>query len=309
MITEFKKYNSIENTYRSAFLERIESQGLSGGEWVVTEKIHGANFSFWYDGSTFKVASRNQFVDGSFYNCQDVIDKYKQNIIDMYTKYMLEGQVLTVYGELYGEGVQRGVFYKDHKDFCAFDVVCDGYIQDFDCASKMLKEFNVPVAPFVFQGCLQECLELDNTFDSLISGKEDNTAEGFVIKPLSVKYLSNGSRVILKNKTEKFSEKSKRVKVPVNLTLNEQEQKMLDNLLCYITENRLKNVISKIGSVTTKDFGKLVGLLNQDVLDEFSKDNSFDKKSEEYKKISKLFNKEISNLIRSNFLNIIDGVF
>lgn len=45
MIT-FKKYNSIENSYRQKFLNYIVEQGKAAGEWTVSEKVHGANFSF-----------------------------------------------------------------------------------------------------------------------------------------------------------------------------------------------------------------------------------------------------------------------
>ena len=39
----FRKYNSIENTYREEFLERIKSHGFWNDEFVVQEKVHGAN--------------------------------------------------------------------------------------------------------------------------------------------------------------------------------------------------------------------------------------------------------------------------
>jgi hypothetical protein len=38
---EFKRYSSIENSYRTKYLQTLEEQGLTGGEWVVTEKVHG----------------------------------------------------------------------------------------------------------------------------------------------------------------------------------------------------------------------------------------------------------------------------
>jgi hypothetical protein len=37
----FQKFSSIENVYRTKFLNQIIEQGKSSGEWVVTEKIHG----------------------------------------------------------------------------------------------------------------------------------------------------------------------------------------------------------------------------------------------------------------------------
>jgi len=38
---KFKKYSSIENTYRSKEIDRITEQGNSGGVWRLSEKVHG----------------------------------------------------------------------------------------------------------------------------------------------------------------------------------------------------------------------------------------------------------------------------
>ena len=81
---EFKKFSSLENTYRQATIDKIIYELLDQGDWVATEKVHGANFSFWFDGSELRVASRTQFVDGTFYGCQPVIDRYTQTIKDRY---------------------------------------------------------------------------------------------------------------------------------------------------------------------------------------------------------------------------------
>ena len=36
----FTKYNSLENHYRAAFLEKIQLQGLANGDWIALEKVH-----------------------------------------------------------------------------------------------------------------------------------------------------------------------------------------------------------------------------------------------------------------------------
>lgn len=48
---EFVKFSSLENTYRTNLLEKIQYEGKDGGLWMATEKLHGANFSFWCDGT------------------------------------------------------------------------------------------------------------------------------------------------------------------------------------------------------------------------------------------------------------------
>ena len=73
---QFTKYSSIENSYREKYINQIIEQGYANEEFVVSSKTDGANFSFIYDGKEVEVASRTQIVDGTFFNCQLVIDKY-----------------------------------------------------------------------------------------------------------------------------------------------------------------------------------------------------------------------------------------
>ena len=42
----FTKYNSIENSYRQKFIDKILLELPRDTQYVVTEKIHGANFQF-----------------------------------------------------------------------------------------------------------------------------------------------------------------------------------------------------------------------------------------------------------------------
>jgi hypothetical protein len=82
----------------------------------------------------------------------------------------------------------------------------------------------------------------------------------------------------------------------------------------YLTENRLRNVLShgELGEINQKSFGKLLGLFSKDAIDDFIKDNpdmmdGLEKKSR--KKVQKAFNKMAGDIIRPNFVNIIDGTF
>ena len=55
--------------------------------------------------------------------------------------------------------------------------------------------------------------------------------------------------------------------------LSDDAQMLCEEIAKYITENRLNNVVSKIGTITQKDFGKLLGLYSKDVLEEFNLQN------------------------------------
>lgn len=303
---EFKKFSSLENTYRQSTVDKIVYEALDQGKWIATEKVHGANFSFWFDGVVLKVASRTQFVDGTFYDCQGVIDKYSNNIKEGYFSRFQLGTSLVIYGELFGKGIQKEVIYGD-KDFIAFDVCVDGEPVDYDTMKTICSECGIPVVPVLGLGTFKDMLKIDNTFRSLLTpeGFEgDNTAEGLAISPVTPKWFSNGSRVWLKNKTSVFSEK-KNTSTKTVVELPEEINALTESLLEYATTNRVNNVLSKVGNITNKDFGRVLGLTIQDMLEEYEKDFSArfkDQTGEHYSKSISIINKQTGNVVRKVFL-------
>ena len=307
---EFKKFSSLENTYRQNLIDKVQYEGKDGGLWMATEKIHGANFSFWCDGVEVKVASRTQFVDGTFFNCQAVINRYSQGILDWCTRNNIQDFV--AYGELYGKGVQKEVEYGE-RDFRAFDIVIDGVVQDKLSAVSIAKHCGLLFSPVIKVGSFKECLEIPNTFQSWLTPDEfmdnENFAEGLVIEPVNPAYLNNGSRIYFKNKTEAFSEKKRQPKEKQVFELSEQESELMNSLLEYNTPQRVQNVLSKFGQVTNKDFGKILGLTTQDLLEEFTKETEVEPKvvaEDNWKQFSKLLQAEVSKVVRSEFLIKLD---
>lgn len=313
---EFKKYNSIENTYRDAFINRIRQEGLATGLWQVTLKIDGANFSFWCDGKDVKVARRSGFLGegASFFGCWPIVDKYKDNILALHNTHFIENEVLVVSGELFGEGINGRVNYGKGKHFAAFDISMEGEFFSTKDTKNMCNDFNIPHVPILLDGVtLEQAMAFEVDFKDTYYPEADseNITEGVVIKPVHPKFLSNKSRVILKKKSSRFSEKIKKNTKPV-AKLNDQQNKYIQDISEYINENRLKNVISKVGEVTQKDFGKILGLLMQDTLKDYSKDTNKNPKKDldtEWKQVQNALQKDASELIRKNFVNIIDGQF
>jgi len=349
---EFTKFSSIENSYRTKFLNQIAEQGKSGGEWVVTEKIHGSNFSLWFDGNELKAGKRSGFVDDpkGFNNSGVVMEANKAgiekiwNIITlMRNQLALQGEeapeleTLTIYGEIFGGSYphpevaksphavrcQKGVFYSPDNHIYAFDIKINGELVDYDTFATLCDAGNIFRTKPLFRGTLEECLAYENAYKSTIPARlglpeidVENICEGNVIIPVQPDFMWSGSRVILKNKNELFAEvakKPKKDRVPKEeVIVSEEVQRLFDIMDSHVTENRLKNVISKIGTITDKDFGMLMGNMNKDVIEDFMKDNredfmKLDKKEQKF--ITKKVGSNNALLIRENFLNIIDGEF
>jgi Rnl2 family RNA ligase len=315
----FRKYSSIENGYREKFIHQIiQHPDFHTVQWQVTEKIHGSNLSFITNGNKVKIAKRSGFTDGSFFGCHEVLEKYRNNIIGLFHRMNLglTYSHIQVFGELFGPGIQKGVDYGNEKDFAAFDILVTtisnvSFYLSTRRVEELTKTFNIPHVPVIHsEVSFQEAMNVSPVFDSLILGKENNKAEGVVIKPQFPKFLNCGTRIIIKNKNEAYKEKQLSSKKVVKETFSDTMNSVLSEMLQYNTEERIHSAISKIGKITQKDFGKLLGVVSHDLLEDWEKEYSYrDLTKNEIKVVNKSLNKEVSNLIRKNFLNIIDGVF
>lgn len=336
----FKKYNSIENSYDSGFMERVMDQMPSDLKYVVQEKVHGTNTSFICDGKEMLFAKRTALIeDGEdFYNYQELVDEYRNMVFsisrDIIAQYAGTVQV-TVFGELFGgtyplncvkqnhrlKAIQKGVYYTPEHGFYAFDI----YISDAEGngkylsvteANAMFEKHGFFYARTLFEGNLQECLNYPNAFQSKISewlgypAIEDNICEGIVIRPVVPMYLRNGSKVMIKSKNDRFAEKKsvkKRVKLfeePV--PYSDELVALISDVEAYVTEQRLVNVISHIGEVRVpNDFGKIMGLFSKDALQDFLKEHGGDyaglEKSEQ-KNLNKELNKLCTDLVKKYYI-------
>lgn len=327
---EFRKYNSIENSYQEKYLELIVSQGYGEMEYIVQEKVHGANLSFITNGEDILTAKRTEILadSESFYNVKDVREKYREQILSLFRELESHGaRSITIFGELFGGAyphkevkrnslastVQKGVFYTPDNDFMAFDIWLGntGTFLDAELAESLFEKHGFLYAKTLFKGSLKECLQYPNQFITTLPAQfglpeiEGNFCEGVVIRPVKTVYMYSGSRVLIKNKNEKFGEKtSRKVKMVVEEKISEEAALLCSEIATLVNENRLNNVISKTGEVSQKDFGKLVGLLCKDALEDFLKEHqeTYEKlEKNEMKAVNKFANKEAQKLLKNYF--------
>ena len=271
----FKKYNSIENTYREEILDKIKSHGFWNNEFVVQENVHGSNLSFLsIDGENFSSAKRTSSLepDERFYNHQLLLESLLPSLRNIWRMLSIDfdGEIkqLNLFGEVCGGvfphkevkrngqaiQVQKGVFYSPNNLFYAFDILINNEVYvDVDRVNSLFEKEGMTYAKTLFKGNIEQCLEHSNAFNSTIPRDlglpelDENICEGVIIKPLKTSYFRNGSRVILKNKNEKWSEKEKtRRSIKKEVALPEKIVLLKEVISTYVTENRLNNVISKL---------------------------------------------------------------
>jgi len=303
--------------------------------------VHGANFCFISNGETVNAGKRTGLIETGekFYDYEELLERYTPKVLSLFLavkqKYP-DTKSITVYGEIFGGTyphpdvkndsrvtvIQKGVYYCPNHEFYAFDLYVAGaeYGRYFsvDETNLFFEKFDFLHAKTLFRDNLDACLQYPNEFPSLISAWlglppiDDNVCEGVVIRPVEVLYLHNGSRVLLKNKNSRFAEKKsvkkRQPKLLVEVTYSEVLNMMLAEIEDYITDNRLNNVVSKIGQISVpKDTGKLIGLFSKDILNDFLKEHSGNyaqlEKSEQ-KILNKHINMRSTELIKSVYFRI-----
>lgn len=333
----FKTYNTMENAYQARVIDQIRMQGFGDEVFIVQEKVHGANLSFFTDGKEIKIAKRTAFIeqDEKFYNAHDILERYRKNVIHIFEKVKAvypDMETVVIYGELFGGGykhkevapvkdaikVQKGIEYAPHNEFYGFDIKLNGttYL-DTDLANQIFEETGFFYAKILFQGTLEEALKFPNAFGSKIPAWlglpeiEDNMCEGTIIKTLKTRYFGNGARIILKNKNEKWTEKSKVVRkerpARKDVHFSGKAREIWEEIRNYVTVNRLNNVVSKTGEFEPEMMGKIIGLFAQDVLEDFEKDfpEAFAAiEKDEQKRINKKLNSLVIDLVKQELMTL-----
>ena len=230
---QFIKYEKMEESSPSSFV--LSKKDMKTTKWVVTEKVHGANFSLVTNGSEIKFAKRTDFLseEEDFFNFQRVVESLREkgleafkSIIEKFT----DVQMVAVYGELFGgsyphpdveqiedlTAVQPEIFYSPDIHFSAFDIAVVNssnlrqYLE-YETCIEVFKQSKLFYAEPLFIGSYNDACAFNYDFDTTIPKRlgfpsiKGNTAEGIVIKPIK-NYDFKGGRVIFKLKADKFKE-------------------------------------------------------------------------------------------------------
>jgi Rnl2 family RNA ligase len=238
-------YEKILENFDKLKLTESDYRAFKKTDWVVTEKIHGANFSMSTDGSEVRFAKRKEFLPPGedFFDYQSLKDKLENQTKEIFQILRTERtalQKVTIYGELFGgeyphpdvptvaylQAVQTGVYYSPKIEYCAFDITIEEKSKsleriylDFDKALAIFQQVAMMYAKPLFIGKYEEALLYNNEFDSTISAAlglpklpNGNKAEGVVIKPVKSIYVETSKgkfRPIIKRKIPEFAEDSR----------------------------------------------------------------------------------------------------
>lgn len=260
------KYPSINNLTE----KDIINARSKGTIFSVSEKIHGANFSFCKSDNKMFCSSRNKILEpeDDFFGHSLVVDRYF-NQFSVITQFLSHGYDIRLFGELAGAKVQNDVDYGD-LDFYAFDLfvnferVPSIALRQILIMAKAYPGEHIKIAPYLGFMDIDEVIKHGNKFDNLITGK--STCEGLILK--DIHNVNN----VFKFKNDLFSE----VKIDTS---------KIKKYHSYNTANRIKNVISKNGAFSQDNMGLYISQIKEDITNDMKQDGldvDFDGKENKY---------------------------
>lgn len=333
----FQKYSSLENHTNGKFLaavfDYLDANGLRNELFVAREKIHGTNFSVIITADSISPAKRSGPITETekFFGYEDLMAKYQTRFKEIQSAY-IGGEItqIQIFGEYAGGGIQKEVDYGE-KDFYVFDVIFTKngtealYMAD-DFVTKLCFAHHLKMAPVIGLGTIDELLKLPVEYDTVVNEYDklfeaqgaivnqmkfeqpeakDNVSEGLVIKPVTPMFLRTGGRIAIKYKTDKFKEKGKGKAPAVPVPLPAEDLALLEKFSEFVTWNRVSNVISHIGEVTSKDFGKVLGLTMRDIFVEAEREGIEISQAQQPSKLKNELQKLVQAEIRTKWLEII----
>ena len=269
MILTHKKYPSLIDHYNldSALLSSFQLDQVK--KWFITEKIHGANFAVYFDGTAIKYARRYELLTDTenFFGYQALIPTMKEACDVIFTKL---SKPFIIYGELCGgffgkesngAVIQKEVQYCPENQFLVFDIfdiTNDKFLsiyETWDCIS----ETNLATVPWLgtrttLEDALAynvEELSIKLQADAMLPLQYDNFIEGIVIRPNLDLYNSRGNRFIIKKKSPRFADAKDAVKIAKKENRAVQDAWTAsyapENIDPLLTQARTVSAISKVG--------------------------------------------------------------
>ena len=342
---EFKKYNSITNSYEDEFIVKVKMKNLDEYKWCITEKIHGSNTCICYDSinDTISYGKRTAFLEEGekCYNVQECFNDINDKIKKLHSIYKESKGVapdsIIIFGEVCGGSyphpdvprdnkatkVQKGVFYSSTNKWVAFDIAVKEpnsehytYLPSSEFF-KVCEELEIPTVPLLaIVDTFDEALKYPNDGQSVLHKQfglpalPDNIMEGVVIKPYNIDAFIGQSRVVIKNKNDKFKEKSHEKRINIQKELPEDIAKVSAELETYVTENRVNNILSHYGEMSKsekiRNLGMFIAETNKDIIAEAEREGVFNilhNRKGDIKMATKSLNAKVANLVKSIILS------
>ncbi|GLZ80157.1 hypothetical protein Afil01_49640 [Actinorhabdospora filicis] len=248
----------------------LAAQDTTGGRWIATEKIHGAQLTLATDGSLTRVGKRKAWLAGDepFFGWQLLRDRLTATAL---AAHHACGGTVRLYGELYGgaypspsvaavpgvSAVQTGVWYCPGVRFALFDVLVGDPAEylPYDEIAAIAAAGGVDAVPLLARGTRAEMGATPTRFPTTVPGAlglpalPGNLAEGVVVRADA--RLPAGRRPILKRKIPEFDERRFDASRPFDPRAALTAGELAAVALGMVNPARVASARSKVGALAT----------------------------------------------------------
>jgi len=307
---DFRIYEKINDNFRWLNENETIRKMLDKTDWVVTEKVHGANFSITIDAQNIYYGKRKEKLnwEDDFFGFQLMVTKLEKSFYALYEICQKEfrAERCIIYGELFGghypheavaqdkrlQPIQTGIYYSPAIEFYIFDIWIenpeDAFYLDYARFSEALERVKLLYAKAWAIQPLHKVLTFNTQIVSPIPAllglpplANPSWIEGVVIKPLeniSVETSKGSVRPSIKIKNQQFLEADIYQQAqPWSFLPTEKQQDIdfiVNEIRCFLNENRVQSAISKIGALKPENKTEILEAVVEDTLESFEEKNT-----------------------------------
>lgn len=209
-----KEYHKIETLYERAMdgsKKLIVGQWrnptvefLKDNLWQFTEKIDGTNIRVHWDGHKVTFGGRTDRAQIPAKLVAFLNDTFGGDENEQLFEQKFGETAVTLYGEGYGPGIQKGGLYREDVSFILFDVQVGDIWLTRESVGDIAAALGIDVVPFLGIGTLQDAVNIVRQCPRSCIGMAH--MEGIVARPVVEVLDRMGRRVIVKIKVRDFGE-------------------------------------------------------------------------------------------------------
>lgn len=209
-----KEYHKIETLFERAMDGRkklIPGQWrnetvefLKNNRWHFTEKIDGTNIRVHWDGHKVTFGGRTERANIPAKLVTFLNDTFGGDETEQLFEQKFGENIVTLYGEGYGAGIQKGGLYRPDVSFILFDVQIGDIWLKRESVADIAAAFGIDVVPYLGVGDLEDAINIVKAKPMSRIGTAP--MEGIVARPETEVLDRMGRRVIVKIKVKDFAE-------------------------------------------------------------------------------------------------------
>jgi ATP-dependent RNA circularization protein (DNA/RNA ligase family) len=187
----------IEGEYSSPELEY-----LSKSMWGFEEKIDGTNIRVCWDGYRVEFRGRTDRAQIPAHLMAKLEELFGGETKEELFEQTFGKTEVILFGEGFGEKIQKGGGLYGPVNFRLFDVYINGFWLDRENVYDIAAKFGIDNAPFLFTGTLEDGVAFIKTHPQ--SRLRDAEMEGIVGRPIVQMFSRTGERIMVKIKGRDF---------------------------------------------------------------------------------------------------------